>query len=128
VRAERARKKKLIVAFHFQLANEQFAGRTGWDCDSCRRHGLEVSRRCGFLPEERRGAQRIVWARRHVQSEECPKSLVTGTSLALLEEFLVRRRLGIQELPEDTEARRVDAFLILREQMEREDRDGTAQP
>jgi hypothetical protein len=126
VRPERARKKKLIVAFHFQAANEQFAGRAGWDCDKCRKHGLDVSRRCGFIPLERRGPARVVWGRKQIQSEECPKSLVTGTSLALLEEFLVRRRLGIQESLE-TEARKIDAFLILREQMEREERDVTTQ-
>jgi hypothetical protein len=126
VRPERARKKKLIVAFHFQVAKEQFAGRTGWDCESCRKHGLEVSRRCGFLPAEQRGAERVVWGRKQVQSQECPTSFVTGASLALLEEFLVRRRLGMQESVE-TEARKVDAFLILREQMEREERDGTTQ-
>ena len=41
-----------------------------------------------------RGEPRIVWGRKQTQTEECPKSLVTGESLALLEEFFVRRRLG----------------------------------
>jgi hypothetical protein len=124
MRAERDRKKKLIVAFHFQLANEQRAGGTGWDCDSCRKHGLEVSRRCGFLPEEQRGQPRIVWGRRQVSLDECPRSFVTGDSMAMLEEFFVRRRLGMSESL-GTEARKVDAFLILRDQVEREERDGT---
>ncbi len=44
--------------------------------------------------------------------------------MALLEEFLVRRRMGMREDAE-TEARKVDAFLILQEQMEREQRDAT---
>jgi hypothetical protein len=123
VRVERARKKKLIVAFHFQLANAEFAGRAGWDCESCRRNGLEVKRRCGFLPEERRGEPRIVWGRRQVQSQECPKSFVTGDSIALLEEYFVRRRLGISDSME-TEARKTDAFLILRDLMEWEERNG----
>jgi hypothetical protein len=48
--------------------------------------------------------------------------LVTGHSLALVEEFLVRRRLGIQDSL-DMPARKVDAFLILRDEMEREERD-----
>jgi hypothetical protein len=61
-----------------------------------------------------------------VQSEECPKSFVTGESLALVEEFFVRRRLGIEDSP-DLEARKVDAFLILRDEMEREELDGKAQ-
>jgi hypothetical protein len=108
------------------VAKEQLAGRTGWDCESCRKHGLEVSRRCGFIPEEQRGAARVVWGRKQVQSQECPTSFVTGASMVLLEEFLVRRRLGMHESVE-TEARKVDGFLILREQMEREERDGTTQ-
>jgi hypothetical protein len=125
VRSERARKKKLIVAFHFQSANARFVGRAGWDCESCRRNGLEVKRRCGFLPLKERGEPRIVWGRGQVQSQECPKSFITGDSLALLEEYFVRRRLGIPESLE-TEARKTDAFLILRDLMESEERNGTS--
>jgi hypothetical protein len=119
VRPERSRNKKLIVAFHFQFAN-----RAGWNCDDCRKTGLEKKRRCGFLPAEERGASRLVWARKRAQAEECPKSLATGDSLALVEEFLVRRRLGIPETLE-MPARKVDAFVILRGEMEREERDAT---
>ncbi len=120
MRAGRERKKKLIVAFHFQFSN-----RSGWNCDSCRRTGLEKKRRCGFLPAGERGEPRIVWGRKQTYAEECPKSFVTGESLALVEEFFVRRRLGIGDSME-TEARRVDAFLILRDEMDREERDGKA--
>jgi len=120
VRADGDRKKKLIVAFHFQFAN-----RAGWDCDACRKNGLEAKRRCGFLPPESRAEPRTVWARKRTRTEECPKSLVTGESLALLEEFFVRRRLGMVDGME-TPARKVDAFLILREEMEREEKDGTS--
>lgn len=125
MRIERARKKKLIVAFHFQLASAQLADRAGWDCGHCRRTGLEKKRRCGFLPEEQRGEPRIVWGRKQVQSQECPKSFVTGESMALLEEFFVSTRLGIPSSLE-LRARTADAFLILREQREREERDGTS--
>jgi hypothetical protein len=130
------RKKKLIVAFHFVTANRQFAlipgDRAGWNCGSCRQHGLETKRRCGFLPVEKRGEPRIVWGRKQTQTGECPKSLITGRSLALLEEFFVWIRLGmhgsigISDLLE-MEARKVDAFLILRDEMEREERDGASQ-
>jgi len=85
-----------------------------------------VKRRCGFLPEEQRGEARTVWGRRQVQSQECPKSFVTGDSMALLEEYFVRRRLGIPDSI-DTEARKTDAFLILRDQMEGEERNGRQQ-
>lgn len=120
MRVERGRKKKLIVAFHFQFAN-----RAGWDCDACRKNGLETRRRCGFLPGEARGEPRLVWIRKRAQADECPKSMVTGESLSLLEEFFVYRRLGMvhgMEMP----ARKADAFLILREEMEREERDVTS--
>jgi hypothetical protein len=126
VRAGRERKKKLIAAFHFVTASQQTTNRAGWDCGSCRRHGLEVKRRCGFLPEGERGEAHLVWGRGRAQTEECPRSYVTGESLALVEEFFVRRRLGIPESLE-TDARKVDGFLILRDEMEREERDGTSQ-
>jgi predicted Ser/Thr protein kinase len=120
MRINGSRKKKLIVAFHFQFAN-----RAGWNCDECRKNGLEVRRRCGFLPAEARGAPRLVWARKRAQSEECPKSFVTGESLSLVEEFFVRRRLGV-EAGMETPARKLDAFLILREELDREEKDGTS--
>lgn len=119
MRAQRDRNKKLIVAFHFQFAN-----RAGWDCDACRKNGLEKTRRCGFLPEAERGEPRLVWIRKRAQAEECPKSLVTGESLALVEEFFVRRRLGMVD-GLDMPARHVDAFVILRQEMDREERDAT---
>jgi len=85
-----------------------------------------VKRRCGFLPVERRGEPRLVWGRKHAQTEECPKSYITGDSLALVEEFFVRRRLGVPDSL-DIDARKIDGFLILRDEMEREERDGTSQ-
>jgi hypothetical protein len=120
VRSERSRNKKLIVAFHFQFAN-----RAGWNCDACRKTGLEKKRRCGFLPVEDRGAPRLVWARKRAQAEECPKSLVTGESLAFVEEFFIRRQLGMADTLKMS-ARKVDAFVILRREMEREERDATS--
>jgi hypothetical protein len=49
--------------------------------------------------------------------------MITGESLGLVEEFLVRRRRGIPDSPE-LAARKIDAFLILQDEMEREERDG----
>jgi len=66
-----------------------------------------------------------VWARKRAQAEECPKSLVTGESLSLVEEFFVRRQLGMADTLEIA-ARKVDAFVILRGEMEREERDATS--
>jgi hypothetical protein len=54
----------------------------------------------------------VVWARRGIAVTACPKSCVTGDSLALIEEFWVRRRLGAMKLGE-LSARQVEAFSIL---------------
>jgi hypothetical protein len=53
----------------------------------------------------------------------CPTSYVTGESLALVEEFLVRRRLGGIRAAE-LDARRVEAFLVLEKALEAEMNDG----
>jgi hypothetical protein len=55
-----------------------------------------------------------VWARKGVSLQTCPKSYVTGASLALVEEFLVRRGLRGNEFPE-LSARQAEAFFILEE-------------
>ena len=82
------------------------------------------------MPADARGESKLVWVRKRAQTDECPKSMVTGESLALLEEFFVRRRLGMNDLrmtvEMETPARKVDAFLILREEMEREEKDVTS--
>src|ERR1035441_2449457 len=84
-RVEPRRTKKLLVAFHFQFSNQ-----AGWECDACRRSGLEVRRRCGWLglPHDGKGAP--VWARKAVAIESCPKSYITAESEGLVEDFLVR--------------------------------------
>ncbi len=67
-----------------------------------------------------------MWGRKQIHVDECPKSLIAGESLALLEEFFVRRRLGIT-YSLDLPARKADAFLILQDEMEREERNGETQ-
>jgi hypothetical protein len=64
-----------------------------------------------------------VWARSGVAIPTCPKSYVTGESLALVEEFLIRRRLGGIRASE-LDARRVEAFLALEKVLEAEMNDG----
>lgn len=96
-----------MVAFHFYRTSQ-----AGWKCDQCRRQGLEVRRRCGFLPAEKRGPKGLVWVRGRVSSEECPKSMVTPASVALLEQFLGWRFAGGGSL-DGLPAKVADAFLIL---------------
>ena len=61
------RTKKLMVAFHFQFANQ-----AGWKCDSCRKHGLEKRRRCKRIPcAQREPGESLVWARKGVGTTVC---------------------------------------------------------
>jgi hypothetical protein len=62
------------------------------------------------LPHDRRGVP--VWARKTVATESCPKSYVTAESEGMVEDFLVRRRLGGMNFGE-LSARQVEGFLIL---------------
>ncbi len=107
------RTKKLILAFHFHQSDQ-----AGWKCEDCRKSGLERSRRCGFLPLVQEPA-RIVWARKRVATDQCPKSEVTAQSLEWLEKFFVWKRLGAA-YPETPGARDVEAFLLLEQELERE--------
>jgi hypothetical protein len=67
-----------------------------------------------------------VWGRRQTRIEECPKSFITGESLALIEEYAVMRRLGIPDSL-DIEARKADAFLLLKDLVVKEESYGTSQ-
>ena len=62
---------------------------------------------------------RAVWARNSVVSTECPKSFITPQSIAWLEEYLVRRKLG-QRGTDGLGAREVEAFLILEHELAEE--------
>jgi hypothetical protein len=119
VRPFGARTKKLIVAFHFLRANP-----AAWKCDTCRKSGLEISRRCGWVPAAKRAASHVVWARGRISTDECPKSLITAQSIGWVEEFLVWKRLHLS-LPFDVNVRHAEAFLILEEQLDLEKQSGT---
>jgi len=62
---------------------------------------------------------RVVWSRHQVSTDVCPKSLISGQSLAWMEEFFLWRKLG-RAWPQDMDARKLEAFLILQQQMEAE--------
>lgn len=100
------RTKKLIVAFHF-LGSDQ----AGWKCDACRRQKLEVRRRCGFLSESERGANRVVWARNGASTDECPRTAITAESVAMIE-VASAARLGLIDVGELT-AREAEAIAVL---------------
>jgi hypothetical protein len=119
VRPERARKKKLIVAFHFQLGNQ-----AAWKCDVCRRSGLEKRRRCGWLPEAGAGGPALIWARSRVSVKSCPTSYITPESTSLLEEFHAWKLIGaadVYRLP----ARVVEAIFVLENELRSEQNDAS---
>jgi hypothetical protein len=71
------------------------------------------------------GTAAPVWARKTVATESCPKSYITAESEGLVEDFLVRRRLGGMSFGE-LSARQVEGFLILEQALAAEDRQRAA--
>jgi len=59
---------------------------------------------------------RVIWARNGAVSTACPKSYITAQSLAWVEKYLVRWRLGEKGL-RGLGVREVEAFLILERQI-----------
>jgi len=105
-----------VVAFHFGRSNQ-----AGWECDACRKAGLEQKRACGWLGVA--GDGRVVWARGGVTLTRCPKSTITGESEALVEAFLMRRSLGGVQMAE-LSAREAEAFVVLEFALAEEKRNG----
>jgi hypothetical protein len=66
----------------------------------------------------------MVWARRNVTLDTCPKPYITAESLSLLEEFFLRRRFRAFSV-EELSARQVEAFLILEKELAAEVEMGT---
>jgi hypothetical protein len=89
----------------------------------CRKSGLERRRRCGWLKPgtDKRGAP--VWGRRELVLWTCPKSLITAESQTLVEEFLLRKRLGSMDFSQ-LQARQVEAFAILEREFSLEMKNG----
>src|SRR5579872_900595 len=104
---QRRRKKKLIVAFHFQFSNQ-----AGWNCDSCKKAGLEIKRRCDWIGNAQGSEPPPVWSRGGVHTCSCPKSYITAESVTLLEEYRAWKRAGgVSYLA--LEARALEAFSLL---------------
>jgi len=111
MRLKRTRKKKLIVAFHFQLGNQ-----TAWKCDVCRRNGLEAKRRCGWRKETNESSAAVVWARERHSLTTCPTSYITAESQVLLEGFYAWKLMGVNDFY-DLPARLVEAIFILENEL-----------
>ncbi|MCB9385103.1 MAG: hypothetical protein H6509_10835 [Bryobacterales bacterium] len=81
---------------------------------------MEKRRRCGWLDENERGEERVVWASREtgargerVSTTECPVSAISGESRAAVEGWLAELRIGTVGEVERRPARTVDAWLTL---------------
>ena len=107
MRPDRGRKKKLILAFHFQ-----FSDQAKWKCETCRAAGLETKRRCGFTTRTAELPESVVWARKHMVATSCPKPLITAESAACLAEYYAWRFAG-KRSHEELTARQLDAFSTL---------------
>jgi hypothetical protein len=116
VLSQRRAKKKLIVAFHFQFANQ-----AAWKCDACRQSGLVEARGCAFAGAPERS--RPVWARRGHGVSRCPKSVIAGESLSLLEDFFAWKLAGGGDVRKRA-AKTVDAFFALETEWRKETRNG----
>jgi len=86
----------------------------GWKCEECRRNGLEDSRGCAW--KGARGSDRVVWVSRGVASRHCPRSVLTGESLALVEAYWAWKKIGGARFDE-MDARQVHAFLVLEREL-----------
>ena len=93
-------------------------GEAAWRCRDCRRSGLEARRRCGWSEAALSGPERVVWDGGGISITICPKSLVSAQSLGWVEEFMTANRVGWRPL-DGMNARTVEAFLILKREMER---------
>jgi hypothetical protein len=82
-----------------------------------------MRRRCAWLALPDDAKAPVVWARKNIAVTSCPRSLITTESEALVEEFLVRRRLGGTVFKE-LGARQIEAFLILEQALAAEGSDG----
>ncbi len=114
MRIDRGRTGKLILAFHFQLSDQ-----AGWKCETCRAAGLEKERRCGFLPKPEHGVERAVWSRNRLVAISCPKSLISGQSLAWIEEYYAWKLAGGADY-RTLSARQLDAFCALEQAVTQE--------
>jgi hypothetical protein len=61
----------------------------------------------------------VVWARKQIAVEECPRSYVTPESEALLEEFHAFRVFGCADV-QSVPARLVDAICVLEQEVRSE--------
>ena len=114
MRTNGTRTKKLIVAFHFQYANQ-----AAWKCETCRKGGLATQRNCGWLPKSAALPERVIWARGGVGLTDCPVSHITAESTSLLEEFHVWKLFGCSDFY-NLPARSVEAICVLENELRME--------
>ena len=65
----------------------------------------------------------VVWARRHVSANECPRSYVTAESLGWLEHFYAAKYFGVADMYA-LRATTVDAICTIESEMNEERKHG----
>jgi hypothetical protein len=101
------RTKKLTIAFWFRRQAEP-----GWKCEECRALGLAKERNCGYLGLAPLENSPPVWAGGNTVLRECPKPIIGGESLALIEAYWIWCFQGRPWIRNQS-ARCLDAFLLL---------------
>lgn len=76
-----------------------------------------MQRRCGYLADSQVGPERTVWFRQGVGTVRCPRSVITGESVRMVEEFAA----GLERSPQwlTLPARTADGLVVLREERRR---------
>jgi len=87
---------------------------------------LVEKRNCALVRTEAAVNARPVWARGHVISKHCPKSVITGQSLHWLEIFRFWKSMGAGPVW-DMPAKCADALLLLEKEWQKEMENGKVQ-
>lgn len=92
---------------------------TGWDCETCRRNGLQHKRRCAFLDVPQADPPGLVWARGPVITNRCPRSEISAQSHAWIQLYAAWKRLGSGDLWR-LAAKDAEALMFLEEEWQKE--------
>ncbi len=66
---------------------------------------------------------RVVWTRKKVFTQQCPKSMISSQSLMFIEQFRYWKHLG-GGVPWDIDSKAADALLLLEQLFKTEEHDG----
>jgi hypothetical protein len=94
----------------------------GWQCENCRAKGLDRQRGCRWGGYESAKRGKPVWIRGEHHTLECPKPLISASSLSWLELYVAWKQSPVDLMC--WPARDAEAVLVLESEMRREIADG----